>query len=81
MPRDFLPCLYTERVLPNAEDYGWVKRCQVIELFALSDVVTEKAGVLLSLNSHAFHRDTKTDDERVRQQLFRTFYAAMAALE
>jgi hypothetical protein len=81
MPRDFVPCLYTERELPNAEDYGWTKRCEVIELFALSDVVTEKPGIIMSLDSHAYFLDTHTDDNRAREALFGIFDAAMAALE
>ena len=81
MPRDFVPCLYTERELPNVEDYGRKKRCEVIELFALSDVVTEQSGILMTLDSHAYFLDTDTDDERAREHLFGIFYAAMADLE
>lgn len=81
MPRDFVPCLYTDRQLPNAEDYGWQRRLEVIELFALSDVVTEKSGIIMSLDSHAYFLDTTDDDERAIEHLFAIFDAAMAALE
>jgi hypothetical protein len=81
MPRDFVPCLYTDRQLPNAEDYGWQRRLEVIELFALSDVVTEQPGVLMSLDSHAYFLDAMDDDPRACAHLFGIFDAAMAALE
>jgi hypothetical protein len=81
MPRDFVPCLYTDRQLPNVEEYGWQRRLEVIELFALSDVVTEQPGIIMSLDSHAYFLDALDEDPRALSHLFTTFYAAMAALE
>ena len=81
MPRDFVPCLYLEREMSHVEDYGSVKRCEVVELFALMDVVTEQSGIIMTTDSHAHFIDTDVDDMRAREHLFGIFYAAMAALE
>jgi hypothetical protein len=97
MPRDFVPCLYREHVLehPRLLDMP-VLTCDVIELFDVCDVETHEPGAVLGLNSHQYTmRDTYsvsphadlTETQRsgmrvlLRDQLFRTFYAAMTALE
>jgi hypothetical protein len=81
MARDFVPCLYTERELPNAEDYGWTKRCEVIECFVGARIATHESLWIMTTDSHAYFMDTGEDDTRVRDHLFAVFYAAMAALE
>jgi hypothetical protein len=82
MPRDFVPCLYTERALPNVEEYGMVTRCEVIECFVGEHVATHDRLFTMSLDSHAFFRDAAAHDlVGTRWTLFGEFYAAMAALE
>jgi hypothetical protein len=83
MPRDFVPCEYTERELTNPVTDETVKRCQVIECFAGVHLATHGTLFTMSRDSHAYHLDTHTgtDDDRQRRHLFDTFYAAMAALE
>ena len=82
MPRDFVPCLYTERALPNVEDYGTTTRCEVIECFVGEHIVTHGLLFTMSLDSHAYFMDAVPSDEAgTRNALFETFCAAMADLE
>ena len=81
MPRDFVPCLYTERELEDVVSQTCSKRCEVVEAFAFTDTRARRADCLLSLESHAYCLDTTPGDDRAREDLFAYFYAAMAALE
>ena len=81
MPRDFVPCQYSEQVLEDYVSQVSVKRCQAIECFEGESLLTHNPLCIMSGDSHAHHIDTDTDDERAREHLFVYFYAAMAALE
>jgi hypothetical protein len=96
MPRDFVPCLYHERVLEHPLSGATALCCDVIELFDVCDVATREPGVVIGTCSHQYTwRDVYSVDPQadltqtqrtsmrllLRQQLFRTFEAAMAALE
>ena len=81
MPRDFIPCQYTEQVLEDDVSQVSVKRCQVIECFEGVHIATRGLLFTMSLDSHAHHMDTDVDDDRVREHLFAHFYSAMAELE
>ena len=81
MPRDFVPCQYTEQVLEDYASQVSIKRCQVIECFEGIHLATHGRLFTMSSDSHAHHIDTDTDDDRAREHLFVYFYAAMAALE
>jgi hypothetical protein len=81
MPRDFVPCQYTEQVLDDYVSQVSVKRCQVIECFEGVHLATRGTLFIMGLDSHAHHMDTDVDDDRAREHLFGIFYAAMAALE
>lgn len=77
MPRDFVPCQYTEQLFEEDD----TKRCQVIECFEGRHIATRDLLWTMTLDSHAHHLDTHADDETARADLFTMFYAAMAALE
>lgn len=81
MPRDFVPCLYTEQVLEDHVSQVSVKRCQAIECFEGEHIATHGRLFTMSLDSHAYFLDTDPDDDRACEHLFDIFYAAMAALE
>lgn len=81
MPRDFVPCVYTEQVLEDVVSQVSVKRCQAIECFEGEHLATHGRLFTMSLDSHAYHLDTTEGDDQARAHLFDTFYAAMAALE
>ena len=48
MPRDFVPCEYTERELSNPVTDETIKRCQVIECFEGVHLVTR--GILFTVS-------------------------------
>ena len=97
MPRDFVPCLYHERVEPHPLTPDAPALClDVIELFDICDLTTQQPDVVIGPNSRQYTmRDTYsvsphadlTETQRigmrvlVRQEIFRRFYADMAALE
>ena len=81
MPRDFVPCVYTDRQLYNHVTDTDHRRVQVIECFEGTQWSTGDRLVLLGLDSHAYFLDTDPDDDRACEHLFDIFYAAMAALE
>ena len=81
MPRDFVPCQYSEQVLEDYVSQVSVKRCQAIECFEGEHIETHGRLFIMSGDSHAHHIDTDPDDDRAREHLFEYFYAAMAALE
>ena len=60
MPRDFVPCEYSERIMPDDE----TMRCQVIECFAGEHISTRDPLFIMSGDSHAYFIDTDPDDTR-----------------
>ena len=66
MPRDFVPCEYSERELTNPVTDETVQRCQVIECFEGVHLATHGRLFTMSLDSHAYHLDTDLDDTRGR---------------
>jgi hypothetical protein len=96
MPRDFVPCLYHERIEAHPLSAEPALCCDVIELHAICDVQTHAPQVIIGTGSRQYTmRDTYSvapqadlaDTQRIgmrvllRREIFRTFYAAMAALE
>jgi hypothetical protein len=81
MPRDFVPCVYSDRILHGPEEGDTIRRLQVIECFAGTHLASRDRLFHMSLDSHAVHLDTVPEDDRACAHLFTMFYAAMAALE
>ena len=81
MPRDFVPCVYSDQVLQGPEAGDEMRRLQVIECFEGTHLATRDRLFHMTRDSHAVHIDTAPDDARACEHLFGIFYAAMAVLE